>query len=150
MIWSLWFVSASLSATEIGRDKILETLRAEPLLTVAPGAEDPYAEVLTEAEKWATTKPDEELTRAVLQFQLRRMDPEYPQSARVLGQIFLAQSDTFLNVWNSLPGLQQRALGPYLWFGWKRAIEGKNKSAPRLMETQRKMDRLLGALTNAR
>lgn len=139
-----------MSGQDLNRDEVLRRLQAEPLQEAVSSEQDPYAPALQALDRLATAQPDEELTRGALLFQLRRPGADFPLNAQILGRLFLEQTDTFLKVWNSLPGAQQLGLAAYLRYGWQKAMEGKNKSSPRLVEKQKKMDRLLAALINTR
>jgi hypothetical protein len=146
----LFLGGMELSGQDLTRDEVLRRLQEEPLQVAVSSEQDPYASVLQALDRMAMAQPDEELTRGALLFQLRRPGADFPLNAQILGRLFLEQTDTFLKVWRGLPGAQQLGLAAYLRYGWQKAMEGKNKSSPRLVEKQKKMDRLLAALINTR
>lgn len=152
----LALVASSGFAIDYNRQQIIAALTDLPAADahqnpqtplVAPAEKDPY---LLSLQKIATDKPDPELIQDLLIYQFAYRSPDNPTPARVLGKIYLEQPDAVLAVYYKMPAAQRVVLMPYLVFGYDKAIEGKNKSLPRLVACQKKLDHLQADLMNAR
>jgi hypothetical protein len=150
-----WIGIVPAFAADYSREQILAALADVPPVAqqdpahppVAPQEKDPYLQSL---QKMASAKPDPELIQALLQYQFAYRSPDNPLPGRVLGQVYLDQPDAVLAVYNKMPAAQRIVLIPYLIFGYDKATESKNKSLPKLVACQRKLDHLKGSLMNAR
>lgn len=137
-------------APQYSRDQVLQTLQewtAPAAGAVLPDF-DSRRPALAALEKLACDGADAELVRALCLYQLANPDTDFDFPARVLGQVYLEQPGTVLDVLRSLPGIAQIKLEPYLIFGWEQAVAEKNRSAPRIVERQKKLDRYKADLMN--
>lgn len=140
-----------IGAAESDRQEVIRFL-AEPASSGAGAisSSPEEARMLAILEKEATQKPDPELTLALLKYQLAHPAPDDDMPARVIGRVFYEQTDVLLAALNQLKVHERVALWPYLYFGWGKAIEGKNRSLPQVVSRQKKLDLLHGNLMNAK
>ncbi len=141
--------------TTLSRDEILSALAVPDApfsletsaKAVAPAEKD---SALLALQKFASAKADPELIQLLLRYQLAYLSPDNALPAKVMGVVFLEQPDSFVTVYNHLPAAGRVVLGPYLQFGFNRAIEGRNLSSPQIKAAKKKFDALQASLMNAR
>jgi hypothetical protein len=103
---------------------------------------------LGELEALAVKTGDPELIDGLLAYQLAFLAPENDFPSRALGRLYYELGDSFLQQYRKLEPVRQIQLRPYLEFGWEKAVQGKNKSLPKIVERQKKLDALFASLMN--
>lgn len=141
------------------RDQWIQFLN-ESITKVASQMEaNPKEKLLSPPEHLASLKAifseiqktgDVELLKLLLQYQVSYQDPENDQIARMLGQIFFDQTNSFQEAYELLNANQRILVFPYLKFGWSIALEGKNTSIPFIAEKQKRFDKIARGLINLR
>ncbi len=146
------FWCSSLSAQAPSRDTLIQSLQKaidlKPEKATAPPTE--LNATVESLRKLASDKPDPELIRLLIQYQLTYLSPENDLPARTLGQLFYDQTSTFYTVYQSLKPDECVKLFPYLKFGWSKAIEEKNTSLPQVREKQKQFKKIEEGLINLR
>lgn len=146
MRWALIFLFLSLNSgwsEELSKADILNALKGDPALPATAAA-------LLELDKQACKEPDDELIQALFDYQLAHQGASDPVPAQIMGRIYREQTDAFLAVYQKRPALDQFTLNPYLNYGWRKAIEGKNRSLPWVAKKQKRLDQLNADLMNVR
>jgi len=98
----------------------------------------------------AAVAPHPELTGLLMQYMLVYRSPSSTVPAQALGKVYLEQTETFITEFRRLPVPAQKALWPFLEFGFRKATEGLNKSIPKIKKARSALDALAASLTNAR
>lgn len=128
-------------------DDQLPDIKSPKPPVIAPSEKDPYVLAL---QKFASERPDPELIITLLRYQLAYRSPENETPARAMGVVFFEQPSAFSDVFVRLPAAGRVVLGPYLKYGFDKAVEGRNPSTLKIKDARKKMDKLQADLMNAR